>query len=223
MIATVGHLSRECWWLVVLLIMGVAFPSDVQACSCVPPPAPWQARAEADAVFAGSVIEVLRTDERLRVTFEITDAWEGELGDRVTVQTRASTASCGYPFAEDKSYLVYAYASDDVLRTNLCTRTASFGDASKDISTFEELFLGANRPEPFRGTTTIVLGLPRRMAVTLSIFDRSGRLVEIPVEGHLAGGTHRVTFDGSSLPGGVYIYRLQAEGYTRARSMVLLP
>lgn len=219
MIAGAGNISKG---LAALLLASLFFSSDVRACSCMSSPTPWEARAEADFVFAGTVLETLQGDVRRKVMLQVQEAWKGESTERVTIQTSMSTASCGYPFVTGESYLVYAYARKGAYHTHLCTRTTTLREAQTDIEAFNELFLGANYPEPFRGETTITLGLPRRMEVSLDVFDSSGRLVKILIGRPLSAGTHRVEFDGGSLPSGVYFYRLQAEDYTSTRSMVLV-
>lgn len=77
-------------------------------------------------------------------------------------------------------------------------------------------------PNPFNPTTTISFTLPNAMQVNLSIYNISGRLVETLVNGWRDAGTHEVTFDGSNLASGVYIYCLQAGEYSSSGKMVLM-
>ena len=216
-----GNICKLRGCLVGVLLIGLAFPAGVQACSCLSPRTPWEARTRADAVFSGTVLDIQRRDVSLRVTFELDKAWKGISKQQVTIQTRASSASCGYSFETGERYLVYAQSDENAYRTHLCTRTVRLEDAQPDMEAFEQLFLGANYPEPFQDKTTIPLGLPRRMTVSLNVFDRSGRLVKTLVDDALPPGTHKVVFDGSSLPGGVYVYRLQVGGRLLTRTMVL--
>ena len=48
-----------------------------------------------------------------------------------------------------------------------------------------------------------------------------GRLVATLVEGEMAAGMHSVEWDGVAAPSGVYVYRLQGEGWSVERKMVL--
>ncbi len=82
-------------------------------------------------------------------------------------------------------------------------------------------------PNPFNPTTTISFQLPVAGFVTLEIFDVNGRAVgarhAVPLQNawHPAG-THEVTFDGSGLASGLYIYRIQTGDYTASGKMVLM-
>ena len=85
-----------------------------------------------------------------------------------------------------------------------------------------------NVPNPFNPTTRIEYELPRPGVVTLHIYDATGRLVRVLVDGvHQQAGGHSVGFDGRSdsgrrLASGVYFYHIQAGGISQVRRMVLL-
>ena len=70
--------------------------------------------------------------------------------------------------------------------------------------------LGQNYPNPFNPLTHIRFALPQSGAVTLTVYDMTGRVVATLVNGYKAAGRYDVTFDGSGLASGSYIYRLQA-------------
>jgi hypothetical protein len=77
-------------------------------------------------------------------------------------------------------------------------------------------------PNPFNPTTTISFSLPEASVVNLVVYDTNGRQVAQLVNGLQPAGQHQVTFDGSSLPSGLYLYRLTAGQNTAAGKMVLL-
>jgi parallel beta-helix repeat protein len=77
-------------------------------------------------------------------------------------------------------------------------------------------------PNPFNPVTTIRFALPEATRVNLSVYDISGRLVTTLVEGWRDAGIHEVAFDGSKLTSGVYLYRLEAGGFTASGKMVLM-
>ena len=86
-------------------------------------------------------------------------------------------------------------------------------------------------PNPFNPTTAIRFDLPQAARVRLEVFDVAGRAVGAGrepgtpgalVDGWREAGSHEVTFDGSGLPSGVYIYRLRAGQYTASGKMVLM-
>lgn len=77
-------------------------------------------------------------------------------------------------------------------------------------------------PNPFNPTTSISFLLPQASAVKLQVFDVSGRLVGAIHESLMPSGRHEITFDGSGLPSGVYIYRLTAGDRQAVAKMILM-
>ncbi len=63
-------------------------------------------------------------------------------------------------------------------------------------------------PNPFNSTTTITYSLPYRNSVSLSVFDLSGRLVDVLYDGVQVHGVHSVHWSAEGLPSGVYLARL---------------
>jgi len=72
-----------------------------------------------------------------------------------------------------------------------------------------ELALLGNRPNPYRGSTSIDFILPRSSRVDLEVFDLQGRLVAKRDYGTLAAGTSHVSFNAKSLRSGIYPYRIR--------------
>jgi hypothetical protein len=86
----------------------------------------------------------------------------------------------------------------------------------------DKTMVPSNTPNPFNPSTTISFALPKAARVSLSIYDVSGRLVVELVDGLRQAGTHEVTFDGSNLASGIYIYNLTAGEFNASGKMVLM-
>ncbi|HEX5132600.1 MAG TPA: FlgD immunoglobulin-like domain containing protein [Candidatus Krumholzibacteria bacterium] len=87
--------------------------------------------------------------------------------------------------------------------------------------------LHQNHPNPFNPSTTIRFSLPAATAMTLRIYDVSGRAVRTLVDGTRGPGELDATWDGRddrgvSVATGVYFYRLAAAGETLTRKMILV-
>ena len=82
--------------------------------------------------------------------------------------------------------------------------------------------LTSNYPNPFTHTTTIEYTLPASGHVHLSVYDVLGREVVILADGVQHAGKHVSVFDGTSLPSGTYVYRLEASGQARTGLMTLM-
>ncbi len=77
-------------------------------------------------------------------------------------------------------------------------------------------------PNPFNPTTSISFNLPEAVKVNLTVYDVSGRLVAAVVNGYREAGIHEVTFDASDLASGIYLYRMDTDGFTASGKMVLM-
>ena len=88
--------------------------------------------------------------------------------------------------------------------------------------TLDGFNLEQNYPNPFNPSTTIEFALPKSSSVVLTIFNSIGQVVATPLAGTLAEGTHRLCWDASGRPSGVYYYRLTAERSRQIRCMVLV-
>jgi len=117
---------------VLALILGLAAFEAALACSCAPPPPPQQARDHADAVFSAKVLEAPKgSDPGMRL--QVQDSWKG--ADCGELEIGAGFATCIGDFQKGKTYLIYAYRTDEGgLSTNLCTRTGAIEDAAEDLA-----------------------------------------------------------------------------------------
>lgn len=85
-----------------------------------------------------------------------------------------------------------------------------------------EYALDRNYPNPFAPSTTIAFALPEPMAVTLSVYDVTGRRVALLVDEVLPAGRHTVTWDAADRASGTYFYRLVAGSFSQTRAMAVV-
>jgi len=86
----------------------------------------------------------------------------------------------------------------------------------------QEFRFDAAHPNPFNPTTILRYELPELSYVHLRIYDVAGRSVATFVDGWRDSGVHEITFDGSLLPSGIYLARLQAGEFTAVQKLVLM-
>ena len=130
-------------------------PARAHACSCMPQ-AQRDAYEQSVAVFEGHVLEQSPppADQTGQVTvrMKVVRAWKGIESEHAEVVTAANSATCGYAFTVDQSYLVYATTLEGKLHVNLCGRTQPIAGADEDL---KALGLGATPVEPKAGPATL--------------------------------------------------------------------
>ena len=86
----------------------------------------------------------------------------------------------------------------------------------------DEYQLMQNYPNPFNPTTTIRYGLPEASNVKLVVYNVLGQQVAVLVNQQQDAGYYNVTFNGSRLNSGIYIFKIQSRSYTEVRKMILM-
>jgi serine protease AprX len=76
-------------------------------------------------------------------------------------------------------------------------------------------------PNPFSKSTTITYALEQDGFVTVEVFDILGKKVNTLVSESKLAGKHSVQFNGGNLPGGTYLYRINAGGRTYTNRMMI--
>jgi hypothetical protein len=99
-------------------------------------------------------------------------------------------------------------------------------DPVYDLGPSERQFRLAG-PNPFRNQTTIEIGVPEQMSVSLSVYNLVGQKVATLVDDTKTTGMHTVRWDGQSgsgqaLASGLYLLRLQADDWTATRRVTIV-
>lgn len=87
----------------------------------------------------------------------------------------------------------------------------------EDVFRFDEA-----EPNPVSGRVTVRFQIPEAGEVRLGVYDSRGREVLRPWDGRLGAGLREITFDVRSLPSGVYFLRIENEGRSAVRKIVLV-
>ncbi|OWA33451.1 hypothetical protein B9G55_22585 [Saccharibacillus sp. O16] len=115
------------------------------ACSCMIPPSAQAAKAEAAAVFLGTVTDVKEVSRRTEGYYEaqvnVQESWKGVT--QANVKVYSDFSSCSFDFEVGKSYLFYAYNVQQRLDVINCGRSrelsTEYPETAADI---EELGAG---------------------------------------------------------------------------------
>lgn len=79
-----------------------------------------------------------------------------------------------------------------------------------------------NYPNPFNPTTKFKFQMPKSGNVKLTIYDITGKEVEVMLKEHLLAGTYEVDWNAAEYSSGVYFYSLTTNNFTQTRKMVVL-
>ncbi len=91
---------------------------------------------------------------------------------------------------------------------------------NKDLERPSDFKLCANYPNPFNPSTMIVFYLPRNDYIKLKVFDITGKEIETLIEGEVPAGEHRLQWNATGLASGLYISRLETNGYSQSIKMI---
>jgi hypothetical protein len=117
--------------------------------------------------------------------------------------------SDGYIYISDYSSYIILTTEETRVEQDTSNRTGNM------------LFLG-NSPNPFNNRTSIEYSIPVTCAVRMELYDLLGRSIAVPVNNVMRAGYHRVIWDASNYPSGIYFCRIQAGKYVETMKMLLL-
>jgi hypothetical protein len=95
-------------------------------------------------------------------------------------------------------------------------------DVQDDISAPFEYKLTQNYPNPFNPSTKIDYSLKEAGFVSLKVYNILGQLVGTIVNQYQNAGNYSVNFDANKLSSGIYLYKIDSNGFTQTRKMMLV-
>ena len=79
-----------------------------------------------------------------------------------------------------------------------------------------------NYPNPFNPVTRISYQINKEGFVSLHVYNLVGQIIKVLISEDQQPGRYEVEFDATDLPTGVYLYKLQINGFTSVKRMTLL-
>ena len=86
----------------------------------------------------------------------------------------------------------------------------------------EKYYLSQNYPNPFNPETKIDFSIPEKQLISLKIYNVIGEQVAELLNEVRNAGSYSVTFNGTGLPSGIYVYSLKTENLVINKKMTLL-
>lgn len=145
-----------------------------------------------------------------------TNSWKNEEID--ITQYRGHSVKLRFYFRSDGGLNYDGWYVDDIciLGYDVGTSVTNSGENPFTYS------LSQNYPNPFNPATSISFSIPELQNVSLKVYDMLGRQVAELVNSFYQAGSYTVKFDGSKFSSGVYYYKLETEGFTETKQMVLI-
>jgi len=88
--------------------------------------------------------------------------------------------------------------------------------------TVQDFQLYDNYPNPFNPSTTISYNLSNSTNVKIEIYNTVGQRISELVNFDQQAGFHKISFDASGLPSGIYIYKISTPYYSESKKMMLI-
>jgi len=121
------------------------------------------------------------------------------------------------------SYTGFTTPVAQTARANTCFEINTGVGTGNNFSTVPTKFsLSQNYPNPFNPVTKINFAIPKQGFVTLRIYDVLGREIKTLVNEVKTAGEYSVDFNASEFSSGVYFYRLESQGFTDIKRMMLI-
>jgi hypothetical protein len=103
-----------------------------------------------------------------------------------------------------------ASAWNSYTEVRIQTSSSLAREMTEEVNTTKEML--ASYPNPFRDNNTIVFNMEQPGHVYLSVYDLTGKEVAVLVNGNLAAGSHRTTFEPRRLSAGIYTLKMVHNG-----------
>lgn len=142
-------------------------------------------------------------------------------------KTFVTTLDAGWA-AEKVEIGVFVYFPSGSLSTNsyvLQTAKAMVNTAvglTNNSENVNDYYLAQNYPNPFNPNTNIKFTIPKEAFTSFKVYNSLGKEVQTYWNDILKAGIYNVQFDASSLPGGVYFYKLTSGSFTDTKKMILI-
>jgi len=130
----------------------------------------------------------------------------------------------GYPVPENLKYTADLRGSDGFHLGDLNWFPGDTPEGVKQLSNGipSKFELSQNYPNPFNPTTYINYSIPKSGLVTLKVYNILGQEVATLQSGFQKAGMYKVNFNSVQLASGVYLYRLDANGFSQVKKMILM-
>jgi hypothetical protein len=140
------------------------------------------------------------------------------VADTVTISGTDIELTLSGTVRGESSLRVPASSNEAAVTLTIDPRTSTGVDDERPVA----FVLEQNYPNPFNPNTRIAYVLAASGPIRLAVYDLLGREVAVLVDSYAPAGRYEVGFDAGDLPSGMYVYRLTADGFADAKTLIVL-
>lgn len=164
----------------------------------------------------------------------ISASGQGTLIVRMSLRTTASSFDPNQPLnltwrnSNDPPLYTKISAFVGIFIQEITTSATHFIDTnSVSISQISSLIpaeykIYQNYPNPFNPSTKIKFDVPKLSDVKLTVYDISGKEMEVLINNKLSPGSYEFKWDASKLSSSAYFYRIQSQDFIETKRMLLI-
>jgi hypothetical protein len=140
--------------------------------------------------------------------------WQQDLTPGTNLQNHSISA--GTHPAEENKMMYAAIPISDILNDVIGQNTAS---SAKEPKKAEVFVVSQNQPNPFTETSDVIIYLREGGALSLTVTDILGNVINQGDLGLLGAGNHTISIDAKGLTSGVYFYTLSTKDHSVTKKM----
>ncbi len=156
------------------------------------------------------IIEIMNNGQPTTFECEIKDGESWELVPVVAIESAGWLRSETISLTDQDQLTLSSDFEQWILRKSTLSQTPT------------EFALFPIYPNPFNPVTTIQFSFPKLSEVNVSIYDITGKLVEILIDEHLTPGNHTVQWNATEFSSGVYFVKLNSGNTISTQKIVLM-
>ena len=114
-----------------------------------------------------------------------------------------------------------AKSDTDAAKTSIQNALSNLTTSVSEFLESDGFSLSQNYPNPALREANIDFVIPKSSEVKLSVFDISGKMIDLAVNNYYPAGKHSVKIELSKYDPGIYLYKLEVDEFSSTKRMII--